>query len=73
MKNYRIKFSSVTYALKSKSILENAGYKVNINKSTNPTVKEGCGYSISLKCDIDKILILLDLNKVKYLSYEMIV
>ncbi len=73
MKTYKIKFSSVTYALKAKGVLEKAGYKVNLNKNSNPSAKDGCGYSIKLKCDIDRITMLLDINRIKYLSYEMVI
>ena len=68
----KIKFSSITHALKAKEVLSYSGYKVKINKNPNPSVNEGCGYSINISGNADKILIQLDLNKVKYLGFELI-
>lgn len=68
----KIKFSSITHALKAKEILSSSGYNVKINKNSNPTANEGCGYSINLSGNMDKILIQLDLHKVKYLGFELI-
>lgn len=73
MNKIKIKFSSITHALKAKEIFANLGIKVSINKNPNPSANDGCGYSIALSGNIDKILITLDLNKVKYLGYELIV
>lgn len=69
---YKIKFSSVTHALKAKEIIENMGYRAKINKNTNPTKNEGCGYSINFKGDVSRVLVRLDINKIKYLGYELI-
>lgn len=69
---YKIKFSSVTHALKAKEIIENMGYKTKINKNTNPTKNEGCGYSINFVGDISRVVVRLDINKVKYLGYELV-
>ena len=48
------------------------GYRVKINKNTNPTKNEGCGYSINFVGDIKRVIIRLDINKVKYLGYELV-
>lgn len=69
---YKIKFSSVTHALKAKEIIETMGYRVKINKNTNPTKNEGCGYSVNFVGDIKRVIIRLDINKVKYLEYELV-
>lgn len=69
---YKIKFSSVTHALKAKEIIENMGYRAKINKNTNPTKNEGCGYSISFFGEISRVIVRLDINRVKYLGYELI-
>lgn len=69
---YKIKFSSVTHALKAKEILEKIGYRVKITKNLNPSRNEGCGYSITFSGDINRTTIQLDVNKVKYLGYELI-
>ena len=67
-----VKFSSVTYALKAKGLVENYGGKATIRKNTKATAVEGCGYSLIITGNVTKILNLFDLNKVKYISYEMI-
>lgn len=69
---YKIKFSSVTHALKAKEIMENMGYKVKINKNSNPSKNEGCGYSIVFVGDINRAMVRLEMHKVKYLGYELI-
>lgn len=69
---YKIKFSSVTHALKAKEIIENMGFRAKINKNTNPSKNEGCGYSIIFIGDVNRVVIRLDINKVKYLGYELI-
>lgn len=67
-----VKFSSVTYALKAKGIVENYGGKAIIRKNIKATAGEGCGYSLIITGNVTKGLNLFDLNRVKYISYEMI-
>ncbi len=67
-----VKFSSVTYALKAKGLVENYGGKAIIRKNTKATAGEGCGYSLVIMGNVNKALNLFDLNRVKYISYEMI-
>lgn len=67
-----VKFSSVTYALKAKGLVENYGGKAIIRKNAKATADEGCGYSLIITGNITKVLNLFDLNRVKYISYEMI-
>ncbi len=67
-----IKFSSVTYAMQAKGIVEKHGGKATLRKNTKATAKEGCGYSLIVNGNIKRAINLLDLNKVKYVSYELI-
>ncbi len=67
-----VKFSSVTYTMKAKGLVENYGGKAIIRKNTKATSGEGCGYSLIITGNVTKILNLFDLNRVKYVSYEMI-
>lgn len=67
-----VKFSSVTYALKAKGLVENYGGKAIVKKNPKATAKEGCGYNLIINGNVNKFINLFDLNKVKYLSYEMI-
>lgn len=71
MKKYMIEFSSITYALKAKTLLENKGIFAKISKKNNLS-QSGCGYVLIANCDIDKVMIAFDLNKIKYVNYELI-
>lgn len=72
MNRVKIKFSSVTHALRAKEIIEQNGGKVIIRKNTNPSRNEGCGYSIIASGNTDKIINLIKINKIKYIGYVMI-
>lgn len=72
MKRYKIKFSSVTHAMKGKEIIEKSGYRAFLRKNPNPSKNEGCGYSIVFSGEIKRVVMQLDFNKVKYIGYEMI-
>lgn len=67
-----VKFSSVTYALKAKGIVENYGGKAIIRKNKKATAGEGCGYNLIIMGNVSQFINLFDLNRVKYISYEMI-
>ena len=69
---YKIKFSSVTHALKAKEIIEKMGYRAKVNKNSNPSKTEGCGYSINFLGDINRVTIQLDIHKIKYIGYELV-
>ncbi len=66
-----IRFSSVTYALKAKEIAEKNGGRTTLRKNPNPRKNEGCGYSLVVVGNIEKIINMLTINKVKYIGYEM--
>ncbi len=67
-----IRFSSVTYALKAKEIAEKNGGRTTLRKNPNPRKNEGCGYSLIVVGNTEKILNILNLNRVKYVGYEMV-
>ncbi|MBR5203062.1 MAG: hypothetical protein IKW45_07340 [Clostridia bacterium] len=67
-----VKFSSVTYALKAKGIVENYGGKAIIRKNKQATATEGCGYNLIIIGNVGQFINLFDLNRVKYIRYEMI-
>ena len=69
---YKIKFSSITHALKAKELIDKMGLRTKINRNLKPSKNEGCGYAIIIFSNIDKVLIQLDIHKIKYLGYEMI-
>ena len=43
-----------------------------MRKNTNPKKNEGCGYSLIVIGNIEKIINILNLNRVKYIGYELI-
>ena len=69
MNRANIKFSSVTYALRAKEIIEQNGGKAVIRKNPNPSRNEGCGYVITVTGNTEKIINLFNINKVKYIGY----
>ena len=66
-----IRFSSVTYALNAKEIAEKNGGRTILRKNPNPRKNEGCGYSLIVVGNIEKIINLFTLNRVKFIGYEM--
>ncbi len=67
-----IRFSSVTYTLKAKEIAEKNGGRATVRKNPNPKKNEGCGYSLIVSGNIDAIMNMIKINKIKYLGYELI-
>lgn len=67
-----VKFSSVTYAMKAKGIVEKYGGKAILKRNTKRTASEGCGYSLVISGNVSRMKNLLELNRVKYISFEMI-
>lgn len=68
----KIKFSSVTHALRAKEIIEQNGGKAIIRKNTNPSRNEGCGYSITVTGNTEKIINLININKIRYIGYVLL-
>ncbi len=62
-----IRFSSITYALMAKNIIENYGGNVKVEKSQN---NFGCGYKIILNCNIKKHINLIKKNNIKYIGID---
>ncbi len=72
MKKAVIRFSSVTYAFKAKEIAEKNGGRVTVRKNPHPKKSEGCGYILTVTGDTEKIINMININKIKYIGYEMI-
>lgn len=70
MKRVRVKFSSVTHALKAKEIIEKNGGRVTIRKNVNPGKNEGCGYYIVIFGDTEKYLNIIKINGIKIVGYD---
>ncbi len=60
MKNLSIKISSVTYALKAKSVLAQKGIQSAVKKHTHPLKNEGCGYSLFVPHAQEDVLHILE-------------
>ncbi len=65
-----MKFTSITHALRAKEIIENNGGQAKIRKNLNPSKNEGCGYSVIATGNINKILSIININKINYIGYE---
>ena len=63
-----VKFSSVTYAMKAKSILRDYGIYVDIVKSPKYSKQARCSYSLILYKNIDKAVKLLKENGIEVLG-----
>ena len=72
MKRLKIKFSSVTYALSAKDIIQKNGGNVTMGKNTNPGKNEGCGYYLIISDNSEKYLKLLRNNNVKFIGYDYV-
>ena len=72
MNRANIKFSSVTYALRAKEIIEQNGGNVIIKKNPHSLRNEGCGYILSITGNVEKTINLLNKNKIKYIGYVFI-
>ncbi|MCM1523335.1 MAG: DUF3343 domain-containing protein [Ruminococcus sp.] len=71
MKKYIIAFASVTYANKAKTFLGNAGIRSEIRR-TPRNVAGGCGYSVTAGAPADKIIRILEDNRIPYRSISEI-
>ncbi len=67
MQNYSIVTGTVTYAIRGRDILRRNGYKANMEK-TKGGLGNGCGYSITVFGDINKIEPILRKAGVKILE-----
>ncbi len=65
------KFNSITYAIKAKNTAERLGSKTRMLKNPNPKKGEGCGYSLTVFGNTDKVKDAFDAGKIKYTGYEI--
>lgn len=68
-RKYIIALSSITYAIKAKNLLNSSGYYCEIQR-TPKDLSKGCGYSITVKDDINLILSILSSESIKYKAYK---
>ena len=63
-----IMVSSVTYAMKGKQILNNAGIRCEIERTQKRDVKNGCGYSLYVPQNADEAEKILKENNIKIIG-----
>ena len=68
MQRYNISTGSITYAIKGRDYLRKNGIKANIERKTSSEEGSGCGYSIIVSGDIEKIEEILKKANVKILK-----
>ena len=68
MKGNLIYTGTVTYAIKGRDILRNAGFKARVEKTTGNESGLGCGYGIAVDRDIEIAERLLREKGVKILN-----
>lgn len=68
MSKQMIMVSSITYAIKAKSLLRNNGIYVDIIKTSKYKDQHGCGYSLIINKNLDKAISILNKNNIKILG-----
>lgn len=66
------KFNSITYAIKAKNLAERLGAKTRMTKNPSPQKGEGCGYSLTVFGDAEKVKNAFDMGKIKYTGYDAV-
>jgi len=56
---YRVDVSSVTNAMRGRSLLERNGLQASIERKLDPAGNNGCGYSLLVNTDPDRVIRLL--------------
>ncbi|MFT3951988.1 MAG: DUF3343 domain-containing protein [Oscillospiraceae bacterium] len=63
-----IALTSITYAMKAKSLINGKGYYCEVVR-TPRNLGSGCGYSIQVREKVDVILPILDAAGIRYKDY----
>lgn len=64
-----IALTSITYAMRAKTLINSYGYYCEIER-TPKDLSKGCGYSIRVKNDINQILSILQTHEIKYKDFR---
>ena len=72
MSEIQIKAGSVTNAQRIESLLKRNGFKVAIRRSSKIKKGEGCGYSVLVKGDAQKISELIKNSRIKYTEFKVL-
>ncbi len=71
MRKVMIAMTSITYAMKAKNLLNGMGMFCEVER-TPKNIGSGCGYSIRVKENSERITEILDENKIPHkTAYEM--
>lgn len=71
MKKTMIAMTSITYAMKAKELCTASGIRCDVVR-TPKNIGSGCGYSLSVRGDIEKAVALFDKNRIPHKqSYEI--
>ena len=72
MSEIHIKAGSVTNAQRIESLLKKNGYKAIIRRTSKIAKGEGCGYSVIVRGDAQKILELINNSRIKFREFKML-
>ena len=72
MSEIHIKAGSVTNAQRIESLLKKNGYKAMIRRSSRISKGEGCGYSVVVKGDAEKVSELINNSRIKYKEFKLL-
>ena len=68
---YLIKVGSITNAQRASDILKRSGIKAYLGRNTNPSPKEGCGYTVKLYSDnINEVIAKLEYENIRIIEVE---
>ncbi len=68
MSQQRIQVSSVTYAIKGRDLLRSLGYQAYIERSKGNLEQHGCGYSIYVNGDRERIVEILNEHHIRVVA-----
>lgn len=72
MQQYVIFTGTITHAIKGRDLLRNLGYKVKMERKVLPAANMGCGYTLIVSGDIEKIRSELYDARVKVLEIRQV-
>ncbi len=70
MKQQRLMVSSITYAIKGRDLLREAGFKAYIERTHTPGARQGCGYSILVSQNLQRAEQILREHQIKIIGID---
>lgn len=68
MSQSSVNVSSITYAQRSRDILESKGYNVHFEKTHSPANGSGCGYTVYSNASRQELLAILNAAGIKIIA-----